>query len=415
MRRVGVALALLLVLALVASLAFALYGNWRTKRATERFEAVLGPPDLARFIRSEVPEADNAATWLAAGAGAIVLSGDQREFMGPRERAGAPWSAGEIALASRIVEDNAPALELLRRAAACKASSYSLDYLQGPDIELPPILELLRAGSVLWIDARLALAAGDVSRLRTDLETLDRLADSLARESLLVTAIVAQAIDRYYLDLVHRLVIGGSEPQDLLADVEAVLAGRDRQADYLRSLAAEGSLLFSLPAVKVPVADGVRPPNWLTVQLYRLAGPLLTAALVDEFSAIGELVAKPWPEVVATSQERLERGFPRSFAVTLYPNLIDSIGKLKAGESARQLALEAIRQRRALMTDGAYRPAGEVPLIDPYSGRQVRAEHRSDGMLVLEAPGALELWRDSHSGGGRIGDPHFTWELPATP
>ena len=174
-------------------------------------------------------------------------------------------------------------------------------------------------------------------------------------------------------------------------------------------------MLFSFSSEKVLVADGGGRPNWLWGQLNRLVGPLLTAALLDEVSAVGELVAEPWPEIVAAGEERVERGFASSFAVTLYPSLIDGIGKLKAGQSVSQLALEAIRQRRAHLTDGDYRPAGAVSLLDPYSGREVLVEQRPDGTLVLEAPGALELWRAHHSVRTRLGEPRFTWNLPAVP
>ncbi len=378
-------------------------------RAVERFEAVLGPADLARFSRPEVAESENAATWLVAGAGAVVLAGDQRGLIGA---GGSPWDAGELALARRVVDDNAPALELLHRAAGCAASSYSIDYRQGPNVELPPLIELLRAGKLLWIDGRLALAAGHTARLETDLAALDRLAESLAGESLLVAALVAGAVDRHYLDLAHLLVTEGSEDLELLARVEAVLAGRDRQVDYLRSLAAEGAMLLSLAPDKVLVG-GAGSPSWLWVRLNRLASPLLTPAMLDEFSAVAELVAMPWPEVVAASEARREQPFPRSFAVTLYPNLIDSIGKLKAGQSVNRLALEAIRQKRGLLTGGAYREPA-APRIDPYSGREVLVEQRPDGTLLLEAPGALERWHAQHPGGTRLGDPHFSWVLPAT-
>lgn len=412
-RRVGVVLAVLLVLVLAATLALSLYGQWLSARALERYEAVFGPADLARFIRPEVPETDNAATWLTAGAGAIVLSSEGRALVRRREGQQLAWSGAEIELAGRIVESNEPALALLRRAAGCAGSSYSLDYRQGAEMELPPLVELLDAASLLWIDARLALEAGDLPRLRIDLATLARLADTLASESLLITVLVALATDRHYLDLVHRLVTGGAD-QALLDDVEAVLAGRDRQADYLRSLAAEGAMSFGLWSESLPVLDSIWLPGWLQALLNRVGAQLLLPAVLDVFSAVGELVAKPWPQILAASAERPAGGFLKPLAAMLYPNLIDSIGRLKAVQSASRLALEAIRQRRALASAGAYHSADGPPRIDPYTGQEVRVDLRSDGSLVLSAPEAQELWQARYPHLKRFGAPPFTWALPAT-
>lgn len=300
----------------------------------------------------------------------------------------------------------------LRRATGCSRATYGIDYRQGPETVLPDYPELIHAARLLWLDARLALAVGDVARLRVDLETLDRLAGSLAGESLLINAILVFAIDRYGMDLVHRLVTGGNEDEALLAGIEASLLARERQSTYLRALAADGSMI---PAWEPNAASpGLLP--WLRRQLTRPVERLVVARLLDDYSAIGEIVFRPWQDIVATREERTERGFPDFRPVSLYPNLIYSVESLKEVQSTRQLAIEAVRQRRARLADGAYRPAPEAALLDPYSGREVVIEHQPGGGLLLEAPGALELWLASQSERSKQRRaPHFTWELPPTP
>ena len=415
LRRALVVLAICLVAVLALSLVLALLGEWRVARATQRFEATLGRVEMADLLLPEVPEAENAATWLAAGAAAIVTSEEPQGL----HRLGAwgeePWDEEKTAVARGWVGDNGPALELLRRAAACPRSTYGLDYRLGPDTELPPYGDLLRAAWLLGIDARLAMADGDRERLRLDLATLDRLAGSLARESLLITALLALAVDRQYMAMAHRAVTGPGADPLLLAEVEAALNARDRQAMYLRALAADGSIAVTMPSDAFLANEPPGPLRWVRQQLLRPVDRWLMAGFIDEYTAIGELVHLPWPEIVEVSQARVERGFPRSFAATLYPNLIDSVGKLQAGESARRLALEAIRQRRAQLAGGGYATGGGAPWVDPYTGQEVTIEPRPGGELVLEAPGALRLWRESHSVQTRLGEPHFTWVLPAAP
>lgn len=411
LRRAAVVLAIGLVVLLAASLGLVVYGEWRLARATERFEATLGSSDLERFMRPELPAAENAATWLQAGAAAIVVSED-RGFDDLRARGAAPWGEEATGLARRLVEDNGPALELLWRAVGCAGSSYELDYRLGPQTNLPPLVDLLMASRLLAIDGRLALVDGDMGRLRLDLATLDRLADSLAEESLLITALLAMGVDREYLHLVHRLVTGGGG-EALLAEIEAALAGRERQAAFLRSLAGDGSMVPRSSAWMLQEPGG-GPLGWARRQLARPAEKLLLADLLDEYSAIGELAAMPWPEVVAASEARIAAGFPRFFAVSLYPNLVDGVGKLKAGQSVTQLALEAIRYRRALARDGAY-PTARPALVDPYTGGEVRVEHRPDGGVSLEVPGGLDLWHVSHPKQSRPGLHRFSWTLPAAP
>lgn len=415
LRRAAVVLAILLLVALAAMLTLAVAGEWRLRRATARFEAVLGSPQPTRGVGAEVEPPDNAATWLLAGAGAVVMSDEQTELMVPRDPVGDDWRAEEWQRAERIVEQNSPALELLRRAAGCAASSYSLDYSKGPQTELPPVGELLRAGTTLWLDARLAIRAGDRERLRTDLATLDRLAGSLAAEPMVVTVLVALASDRTYLDLTHRVVTAGGGDEALLAELEATLAARDRSAELRRALAFEGSHITLLEQRSLLEHRASGPLQWLGDQLARPFLGLFMAGLINEYTAVGELASRSWPEIVAESEARDERGFPRSFAVTLYPNLIHSVGRLQAGESTRRLALEAIRQRRAALAGGGYPGPRDAPWVDPYTGRRVVVEPRPGGTLHIEAPGALELWRAHNSAPTRLGEPPFAWQLPAAP
>lgn len=415
LRRAAVVLAILLLVVLTATLAVALAGEWRLRRAMERFEAVLGPPETVRFVRSEVEPSENAATWLLAGAGAVVMWEEQRELAVPGRSDDSEWTAEEWERAERIVEQNSPALELLRRAIGCAASSYSLDYRKGPKTELPPLGELLRAGTTLWLDGRLAIRAGDLERLRADLAALDRLAGSLAAEPMLVTVLVALASDRTYTDLTHRVVTGGAGDEALLAEIEATLAARERPADLRRALAFEGSQVTRLERRWLAERRASGPLQWLGEQLARPFIGHFIAALIDEYTTVGELVSGPWPEVVAESEARYERGFPPAFAVTLYPALINSVGRLLAGESTRLLALEAIRLRRAALAGGGHPGPRDAPWIDPYTGRQILLERRAEGTLDVEAPGALELWRAHNSAPTRLGEPPFVWHLPAAP
>ncbi len=412
LRRIAVVLALLLVVVLVASLAFSVYCNRRLARASERFAAVLGSPDLNRFVLPELPDADNAATWLVAGANAVVVSEEEGDFLRSVSRTAA-WSDDHEERVARILEVNRPALELLRRALDCPASNFGIDYTKGADAELPELMELMRAGRLLWFEARLALSAGDEERFHTALATLERLTEALAGESLAISSLIVMALDHSALDLAHRVVTARAPAPGLLDAVESALAGTDRRELLRRSLAAEGSMLAT---TSLRLLSGVEEGTVASRLLALLESPayrLLQAGGLEDYAGLGAMAERPFAEVRVPGEESAEGLFNSLLGRILYPNLIDFVGKVKIAESVSTLAREAIRLRRHHLATGAWPEPLEQLGPDPYSGQAVSVEARPDGGLALTARGALALWREWNQHQPFAGEPHFTWVLPA--
>lgn len=416
LRRVAVGAALAVVVLLAASLALAFYGGWRLADAERRFTAVLGPPELARFELPEPPEPDNAATWLAAGASAIVLAEDEGELLRRLASDRSGWSPDELAAGERLAASNGPAFELLRRSLACPRSSFGIDYPAGADAELPELVELLSAGRLVWLDARLALAAGDAERLAGDLALLSRLTEALAAESMLIGSLIVTALDRYGFDLVHQAVTAPGADAATLGAAERYLAGRgDRLELARRALAAEGAMMATAPLWALTAGQPSGLGQRLAARAALPAERLLRAGALDGYARFGELLERPHAELLAAAsgQDGITQG---SLLFGLVgPNLLDWHGKLQLGETLALLAERslALRWRRTPTHDPAAPLLSGTASREPYAGGPVVVEEAADGALVVSAPAARELWLERNQHQPFPGEPPLVWRLAA--
>ncbi|MCP4547112.1 MAG: hypothetical protein GY835_11655 [bacterium] len=235
---------------LIASLALHLYGRVRFAQAEARFEAEVGSLDFARVESPQLAEEENAATWLVAGAAAIVLSNDDRLLI--HDAVNTPhagWSREQDKTLRALVERNRGGLETLHRAVIFEQSDYGIVLPDGrASTRVPDLHRLLSAAKLLHVEARLAFADEDAARGLVMAKTLSRFSTSLTREHTVISPLVGNAIETCLHGVVAEVVgstAAWAADPTLLAELEAILPSHD-------PLATTRRFLIEAPGPKAP-------------------------------------------------------------------------------------------------------------------------------------------------------------------
>ncbi len=419
LRRLAVVAAIVVVLLLAALLAFRWWGQARLKSATTAFEQEIGSLDPSRFLLPALPDEENAAVWLLAGAQAIVITSDAKAAW--IEGLSVPldsWTPELRETVGELVESNEPGIELLMRALPLEMSNFGIRYDEGLDAEIPPVIELLRAGKLIRLDTRLAVRGGQIERLGRDIAVLDNLARSLGRESQLITALITLSLDRLLVETAQEVVQSGLAEPALLRDLHFRLQDRDRVELLRRAFASEASL------VATTSADQLLPENASVVSKASswFVEPPYIALMLEGHAELAAILNAPF--VTIREYYNSEQGLPawKVFGFLL-PNLLDAIGKVKAYETSRWLALESLKLRLKCLEQGGYPSRLEagsakldlaVPdLREPYAGGTLVIEMTEDGQPILSAPEAIDLWGREYPEPQTVKAPPLVWKLPA--
>lgn len=391
-------LVLVLVLAAVPA-GFDYYGGRRLESARARFAQQIGEPDYAALATATPETADNAATWLERGMQALPADGDSEDLARLAALRPAAWTAADSRLAESALAPNRDALDLLRRA-AYRRGRFEFDFSQGARTPLPDYLTLLRASKLLQVDARGALVRGDRVTALLDLETLSAAIDTLSADPILVSKIIALALDRQYLDLARDML--AAEPGDahLLDSLEGHFEDRDLAASLRLGLHGEGAFIAS-----IPIAATSHPGRLAALVLSPL-DDLFKADSLDDYSDLAERLDRPWPELSTLFGSM--RDSPRfwNLRVRLVANLEDTARRLKALESAYSLARAASHYART----------GEVEALgdDPFSGEPYDIAPLAGGGMSFSSPSAEALWQRTEKSPRYSHDPPYAWPVPAT-
>jgi len=414
LRRLAVVVAILMVLLLAAMLAIRWWGQARLKQATTAFEQEIGSLDPSRFLLPELPDDENAAVWLLAGAQAVVIPSDASSAW--KEGLSVPlesWTPELREAVVELVESNQPGIELLARALPLERSNFGIRYDEGMDAEIPQVLELWRAGRLVRLDARTALGNGQIDRLDSDIAILDQLASSLGQESQLITALITVSLDRLLVETVSDVVHSSLTEPTLLRDLHNRLEERDRVELLRRAFASEAALAATTSADQL-VTDNT---GLVSSVSYRLWEPWAIATLLEGHTELaGSLDA---PLVAIRDHYYSEQGLPAwNMFGMLLPHLLDAVGKVKAYETSRWFALESLKLRLGCLEHGRYPSMAEtglaeLNLTEPFAGGPIVIEPMPDGGIVLAAPQALDLWSELYVDSEHVGSPPLYWHLPA--
>lgn len=395
-----------LVLVLAGAIGFALHAQFEARKARAHFAKELGEPDLARLAGSSLPTAENAATWIVRGIAAfdpeVPLRDEARRLAALSPTA---WAPEDSTAAEQLLAGQATALGLLQQAASCPAGNFDIDYPRGASAPLPDYLTLLAATPVLVVDARLALVKGDVASVVLDLDTLAAILDALATESLLVSTLVAFAIDAQYLALVRDTLASGGADVAILDSVDRHLARHDPRRALRRGLRGEGSLVVA--AERLAGMESSAGPV-LGAAAAALRSPferLAQADLLEAYRLLATELELPWPQLEARIARRAAERRDWDYSTQLMVNLEHAARRLKGLESSYGLARMAVGYART--------GASEEPGLDPLTGDPVVSAPLPGGGRSFAAAGAAAIWNELAAPETQgATPPPFDWSVP---
>ena len=400
-----------LVVLLAALLATRWVGASRLRAAQREFDAKLG--DAGGYASPAVPENENAAIFLRAAAEAVYFPGNDRpRAEGLTTTVLDAWTEGDRAFLGDVLGRNAPALELARRASAFGRSSYGLTYPTYMIEELSekvPMLKLIRLQRLLWLDAVMALRAGERERLRSDAAAMGTLATSLERESPVGALMVGVGAEKILEGAVSLWVERGDGEAATGSALQRALPQTDLRGAWRRCLAVAGRV--GREAVVEP--DRVRPEEvQLTLRNDALTrfvfGALSDSRILADLASISDAVDTPYGS-------RSDPAGGMTSAVASWQPLRAGAARLQTAMAQRSLAHVALALRARGAETGAYPdslagiPDALAP--DPFAGRPLTYERRPDGSAVLAIPDGDALWKKLSN--GITASCPYTWVLPA--
>ncbi len=407
-----------LALAVLAVLATVFYLRSRGQRelddARKEFTEKVGSLDLTAYASKPVPEEENGAVWLLAGARAVVIF--QPERAGLKSLAETPssrWTQEQAGFAKRLLERNAPALTLLHRSLGKKACNLTDANSDGAGIGLQEV----KAARLLAADCRDALRQGDMNRFFASAEILGTLTSAQEREVDLIDLLLSSYAERLLLPVLQEAASSSTldkadvtKLDDLIPHVDLMESWRKTQGKKVAEFEdrmANGSEDEYL---------GWRP-NWSARLKEWVLGDLDNAAYLRMWVRSMPWTIKPYGSRSLLPPPPLPSRFwgPWSVIGSIQtPNLWGASGRLQATMALRQMTLLGLQVRKAGLEKGVY-PADlsafpGAKIADPFSGKPVAYTLNSDGSATLMVPGADVLWKRVTQGKGAAVS--FTWTLP---
>jgi|GEM_PF-2072988 len=414
----------LVAMALVAWDVLKVYGRHRLREARAAFEREVGTLDLGAYELAAVPEEKNAATWLTAGAEALIFFGGDDKSGGEKKliadlaaKPASKWSKDDDTRMEAIVARNAGGLLILDRARSCITSNFYIDYSHVASTKIPRLIDFLYAARLLRAKATLEFRRGRLEESAHTAEMLGSLAASMEREPVLIVLLVGGTVERLQLSAVQDLVQSSSANLDLLARLGSSLLTTNLTAQYRRSLVVDSAWMMGEIYEELSEAKPRLPSfPWAIRQMPDLAAAQLLD-LQRELASIGEGPYSVSKKAILTSVSR--RSFlTGSWDEGVLENKLNAAARISSVLSNRRLAALAIGLRlgaeeaRRYPSDlSAYAEAVEP---DPFTGKPLHYQVRADGSAELTSPGAAEMLAEiiPRSSGLTHGDA-YRWLLPA--
>ena len=412
-----------LVVALAGLLALRIYGDRRLAAAKRAFAAKAGQGAGNPYASPIVPDRENAAILLRAGAEAMVITGNERAQAGEMTMTPVEaWTPEQRDFLHRYLESNGPALELLHRAAAMTRSSFGLRDPVNEVEELRvrlPLLKLLTAQRLLLLDARTALLTDNRERFLADARSMATMAVAIERESPTIAVIIGLAAEKIFLTAASEATARPDAPVETVRSLQALVPDNDLRAVWRRTVETDAF------AIDRRVAAGHARPGmaaeegsgWRASLLQLCCGDIFNAQVWKLRAELLDVVDQP----LGSSPAWADRGkaSPRSifpvFELVMFPELARAGGRVESTMSLRNLGNVALKVRLRGLETGAYPQTladyPEAQRADPFAARPLSYLRRPDGSAVIAVADFGLLWSRISDAGVR-GQP-FTWELPA--
>jgi hypothetical protein len=395
---------ILLLVALAGVLVLRVYWSRRLAAAEQDLRKQLGPLVASAFESPKIPDSDNGAIFVRAGAEAMILLGDDIPLV-DKMSATPPesWTESQRADLRRIVARNAPALTLLARAVGLKRSNFGIAdaaaKMEKPG-PLPVLLKVIRVQRLLYDDALLALQEHDFSRVLSSAEVMSATAAALEHEPLLVAELMGIACEKMFLGVVEGAVATPGLDAAAISHLEHILVDVDLRVAWKQSLARVA--LTRLGSAASSGYRGVRKivysilPGWYDAVAIEYCLRLVSATDIPYGTDLGHAaIAMPFNT----------------------PDLVRAAARNQVVLSQRRLARIALALRRQALETGTY-PSSlsafpEASETDPLTGGQIVYTLHPDGSAKITIPGGAKLSDEANPQAHNPGP--FTWELPAPP
>jgi hypothetical protein len=416
-RVVGVAL----VVALAGLLALRIYGDGRLAAAERAFAAKVGPMAGNSYASQRVPDEENAAIYLRAGAEAFLMPEDHARIGELTMSPAKAWTPEQWEFLRGVLARNRPALELLHRAAGMTRSSFGLvdPVNETEDLKTKlPVLKLLWAQRLLFLDARAAIHGGDQERLLADADSMATMAASLDRESPMIAMLIGLAAEKIFLATVSEAAAQPEVKLQVVTRLQGMLLGNDLRAFWRRVLLAGAYGIDRRVAAFRMHASGPEEHG------LGLKGRIVELCCSDIFSAQQRELRADFAGVIdqplGSNPRWADRGkatpvSPFSvFESILSPMFASELGRVQSTMSLRNIADVALKVRIEALQTGAYPPTlaafPEAMRPDPFAAKPLSYLLRPDGSAVIAVPDFGLLWKRVSDVGP--GSQPYSWELP---
>jgi hypothetical protein len=425
-RRAVQAVGILLLVALAALLGLRVYGSRRLAGAEREFGERVGPREATASVSAKVPDVENGAVFLRAGAEAIILLGNDRPQVGEMTMTRPnSWSESQRADLRGILANNGPALELLRRAAGTTKSLFGAVTWDEKTHELtaPPLLELATAQRLLLVDARMALLEHNPARLLADAASMATMAAGLERETPTVELLMGIACERMLLAAVSDAVADPFTGRETLSTLQKMVVDTDLRAGWRRGNLAEQAVISKHVAAVIGDSVSTRQERiGLYAQFMEFAfGKIFQAQQLEIRADLIAAVDQPlgldpsWSRRGVHQPRTIFDMFDVFESVMFGQSAKSSVGRVQSTLSLRELAKIALAVRLQGLATGSYPetlallPGAMRP--DPFAGKPLTYDRRKDGSARISVPDFEVLWK-RFSDVGASAQP-FSWELPA--
>lgn len=402
-------------LLLLALLAVALYyrsrGADELAEARQEFEAKVGPLEPMAYKPKPVPEEENGAVWLLAGAQAVVTFQEDRAILGLlADTPSSQWTKEQVDRFTMIKVRNAPALILLRRTSGIKRCD--LEALRGDDGRQN--LALVTSARLLATDARDALRQNEADRFFSDIRSLSDLTSAMEREPGTLKLLLGSYAERLLLPVLHEASGSPALDEAAVSKLNAFIPSANLMDVWRRAVGKEAADLETRMGAAAEGEDSSGRPSLRSRLISWMTGDLDHARYL-----------RLWVETVSWAREPYalrSPAPPHPLGILPWAG-IGSIqassfgspaGRMQATLALRQMTALGLEVRRAGLVRGAYPPdlsafpGAKVP--DPFSGKPVAYTLHPDGSATLAIPDADALYRKLTEGKrAAIG---FTWTLP---
>ncbi len=351
---------------------------------------------LKAFEKPAIPDEENAAKWLAGGAGAVVWSMAEKAAVGTASgRPISEWDQETEATVREALDRHRGALDTMSVAVGIEQTSFDIRYSDGTEAELPDLLEILRAVRLLACQARIAFADGNPEGGLVALATMNRMASSLYKESSLITFMIAVAAERIMLVQAAEAVsfdeVWACNPE-FLDELEAVVLQTDQMRDLRRVLGAWEATLWAA------ATKGVTRWEFDPKGSLELSDDLDREDIQKACRRVEEWLPIPYGRTLERLTQLEAEAKAQEPANGIESDLVGfnkAIGRAQSVAAQRQLIRAAITMRRTMLETGSYpldRP--EHPDLtdpDPFTDKQLSYQPGSDGSLTIEVVGFVDL------------------------